>query len=49
MKITTIRIPDEQYKQVSKFMQEKEMKLSGLIRLGIKRIIEENGTNKPDL
>ena len=42
MKITTIRIPDEQYERVSKFLQEKEMKLSGLVRLGIKIIIEEN-------
>ena len=48
MKITTIRIPDQLYQRASVYIKEKEMKLSGLVRLGIKRIIEENGT-KSDL
>ncbi len=46
MKITTIRIPEKQYEEVTRFLQEKEMKLSGLVRLGIKEILKrENVKN----
>ena len=42
MKITTIRIPDEQYNDLQNFLAEKEMKLSGAVRLGLRKIMQEN-------
>lgn len=36
---TTIIIPDEDYKKLKEFCQKKEMKISGLLRLGARNII----------
>jgi len=41
----SITIPDEQYNEIKSYCEQKEMKISGLLRLGAKRIIEENDRN----
>lgn len=36
----SVTLPDEQYNEIKAYCEEKEMKLSGLFRLGAKKVME---------